>query len=249
MSDASGTGLPGSIEAAWGLRPAPTKGPRRGLSLDRIVAAAVAVAAADGLGAVSMSRVAAELGTSAMTLYRYLASKDELLALMADAAIGPPPPLPADARGWRAGMAHWARAMLARYRDNPWVVRIPIGGPPTTPNNVAWMEQALTCLDGTGLHPAEKMSVLLLVSGYVRNDATLGADLYAAFEAAATDPDAVMLDYGRTLRKLLDADRFPALTKVLDAGVFDQADHPDTEFNFGLERVLDGIDALVRSRA
>ncbi len=143
---------------------------------------------------------------------------------------------------------HWAESLVAVYRKYPWVVRIPIGGPPITPNHVAWMERAITSMDGTGLEAGEKMSVLLLISGYVRNDAVLSADLFAAFNAAATTPDSVMLDYGRALRKVVDPDRFPGVMSVVEAGTFDQADHPDTEFEFGLERILDGIESLVRSR-
>src|SRR5215469_11704523 len=83
--------LPAGLEAAWGLRGRPHKGPRPGLSLERIVAAAVRVADAEGLAAVSMSRVAAELGAAPMSLYRYVAAKGELLTLMVDAAYGPAP--------------------------------------------------------------------------------------------------------------------------------------------------------------
>ena len=61
MEQDDGTGLPASIEAAWGLRQRPTKGPKRGLSLERIVEAAMKIAASDGLAAVSMGRVAADL--------------------------------------------------------------------------------------------------------------------------------------------------------------------------------------------
>src|SRR5215468_2656297 len=87
--------LPASVAAAWGVRDRPHKGPKPGLSLERIVAAAVQVADAEGLAAVSMSRVAAELGTAPMSLYRYVTAKDELLALMLDAAYGPAPTGPA----------------------------------------------------------------------------------------------------------------------------------------------------------
>src|SRR5262249_13348359 len=92
--------LPASVAAAWGIRDRPHKGPKPGLSLERIVAAAVQVADAEGLAAVSMSRVAAELGTAPMSLYRYVAAKDELLALMFDAAYGPSPTGPGDDAGW-----------------------------------------------------------------------------------------------------------------------------------------------------
>ena len=79
MEDQGATGLPASIEAAWGVRTRPSKGPRPALSLERIVAAAVRVAAGDGLQAVSMGRVASDLGVSTMSLYRYVGAKDELL--------------------------------------------------------------------------------------------------------------------------------------------------------------------------
>ena len=93
------SGLPASIEAAWGLRERPARGPKPGLSLERIVAAAVELAAAEGLAAVSMSRVARALGSSPMSLYRYVTAKDELLALMVDAALADTPAPPASGGG------------------------------------------------------------------------------------------------------------------------------------------------------
>src|ERR1700754_2811680 len=89
-----GQGLSPGIAAAWGVKAAATKGPKPGLGLARIVATALRIADAEGLDAVSMNRVAKELGTGAMSLYRYVESKQELLALMIDAAIGEVPPTP-----------------------------------------------------------------------------------------------------------------------------------------------------------
>src|SRR3979490_2569423 len=80
--------LPASIEAAWGLRDRTHKGPKPGLSLGRIVEAGVKVAESEGLAAVSMSRIAAQLGSAPMSLYRYVSAKDELLALMVDSVYG-----------------------------------------------------------------------------------------------------------------------------------------------------------------
>jgi AcrR family transcriptional regulator len=240
--------LPASIEAAWGGREAPRRGPRPSLALDRIVDAAIAVAVAEGLGAVSMSRVARELGASTMALYRYVAAKDELLALMVDAALGPPPAATDPDEGWRAGLSRWAWGLHDAYRRHTWVLRIPITAPPPTPNQVAWLEDGLRSLGATGLAPHERPSVVLLLSGYVRNEATLAADLAEGFMAAAPSPDEAMSSYSRTLMRLTDPERFPALRAVLEAGVFDHADDPDDEFRFGLERILDGVDVLVRAR-
>jgi AcrR family transcriptional regulator len=249
MSERTSTGLPASIEAAWGVRERPPKGPRPALSLERIVEAAARVAAADGLAAVAMSRVAAELGVSTMSLYRYVASKDELLALMADLPYEAPPAPRGPEEGWRESLARWASTERATLRRNPWVLRIPISGPPVTPNAIAWLERGLDCLRDTGLREDEKLSVILLVTGYVRSQATLEAEIAAAQAAGATAPDPEMLpSYGRLLARLTDPERFPALHKVIAAGVFDEQDDGDYDFTFGLERVLDGIERLTETR-
>jgi AcrR family transcriptional regulator len=236
--------IPPSLAAAWGRRERPSRGPRPGLSLARIVEAGVQVASTEGLPAVSMARVARELGTSTMSLYRYVAAKDELLMLMVDAAIGPPPAADPD-DGWRAGLSRWAWAYHERLREHPWGLRVPITGPPATPNQVAWMEHALWPMRDTGLSEDEKASVLLLLSGYVRNEATLTAELMSAGFIS----DESMMGYSRLLATLTDSDRFPAIQRLLEAGVFDRADPPEKEFSFGLERILDGLEAhIARSR-
>jgi len=239
--------LPAAVAAAWGVRAHPGKGPKPGLSLQRIVAAAVKIASRDGLDAVSMSRVAAELGASTMSLYRYVNAKDELVKLMIDMAWGPPPE-GAPGEGWRAGLSRWAWGMRAALRRHPWSARVPISGLPVMPNEVAWFEQALADLDDSGLAEAEKASVIMLISGYVRTLATLEADLEAAVRASGMAPDEWMAAYPRMLAGLADPARYPALAKFIAAGVFDRADEPDDEFIFGLERILDGIEVLVSSR-
>jgi AcrR family transcriptional regulator len=252
-----GTTLPGSVAAAWGVRERPHKGPKPGLSLGRIVEAAVRVADTEGLDAVSMGRVATELGTAPMSLYRHVSAKEELLTLMVDAAWGPAPdrpvpdgpapdgPVPGE--GWRAGLARWAWALRVGARRHPWVVRIPLNGLPIMPNEVAWFENALACLAGTGLSEARKASVIMLLAGYVRNMATTEADIGAAIRASGLDPDQWMASYPRMLAELADPLRFPALTRFIAAGVFEVADDPDDEFIFGLDRILDGVAVLIEA--
>ncbi|HET6860836.1 MAG TPA: TetR/AcrR family transcriptional regulator [Streptomyces sp.] len=249
MADDGGTGLPASIEVAWGLRERPGKGPRPGLSLDAIVGAAVRIAAAEGLAAVSMGRVAKELGASTMSLYRYVAAKDELHTLMVEAALGGPPAPPAPDAGWREALAHWAWAQREVFHRNLWALRIPTSGPPITPNTVAWMDRGLAALAGTALTEGDKISVIMLVGGFVRSEATLMADIGEAIARTGSTPDEVVSRYGRTLARLADPERYPAVARALDSGVMDEADDPDFEFTFGLERLLDGLDALVRRRA
>lgn len=241
MDGQEDTPLPPSIAAAWGLRGRSGRGPKPGMTLERIVEAGVRVARAEGLAAVSMARVASELGASTMSLYRYVAAKEELLALMADAALGPPHPPEEAGESWRDGLKRWAWGCHERYREHPWVLQIPISGPPMTPNQVAWLDDGLRSLRDTGLAEHEKASVVLLLSGYVRNEAVLNADITAAHPPS----EDLMAGYPQLLRAVTDPRDYPALHAVLDAGVFDVADDPDVEFVFGLERLLDGVEVLV----
>jgi AcrR family transcriptional regulator len=238
------------IAAAWGVRAPAAKGPKPGMTLERIVAAAVAVADAEGLAAVSMNRVAKELRTGAMSLYRYVESKDELLALMVDAALGAVPATAKEGH-WRERLEGWARATMEALWRHPWAVNAPIAGPPLAPHAVAWFEDALSALEGTGLTEQEKPSVVLMLSGYVTNHVTVMSQVAQGFMAGDGDGDGdeAMRSYSDTLRRVADPGRFPALHRVLEAGVFDRADPPDQEFTFGLERILDGIEALISSRS
>ncbi|MHA6760964.1 TetR/AcrR family transcriptional regulator [Streptacidiphilus sp. PAMC 29251] len=247
-SSTPGPGIPASLAAAWGLREQPTKGPRRGLSLERIVQAAVDVAAREGLPAVSMGRVAKEIGSSPMSLYRYVATKDELYPLMVDVAYGRPEPLPADAAGWREALTHWARGQHDALYANLWVLYIPLAGPPLTPGQLAWMEAGLAALHGTGFSEQEKLSTMLLVSGFVRNEARQIADLTTGAAAAGLSPEQAMRNYGVLLARLIDPERFPFVHTAINSGSLEDEDGMDGEFRFGLERILDGVDALVRAR-
>jgi len=238
--------VPDAVAAAWGVRDRTRrKGPKSALTLSRIVRSAIRLADAEGLEAISMARVAAEAGTAPMSLYRHVSGKEQLLELMGDAAWGAPPSPPAPGGSWREGLSRWAWAMRRAATRHPWAARLPITSLPVLPNQVAWFENALTCMRDTGLSEARKASVILLLSGYVRNVATTEMDVAAAIRDSGLAPDAWMARYGTMLRELTDAGRFPALTAFLDAGVFDVADGPDDEFVFGLERILDGVAALV----
>ena len=239
--------IPPSIALAWGLRDRGARGPKPGLTLERIAQTGIELADREGIDAVSMARLAAELGAGTMSLYRYVASKDELLTLMVDTGLGQarvPPEI--RAAGWRAGLEWWVRSVHTAYRRHPWSLKVPITAPPLGPNNVSWMEAALEALTETPLSEPEKLWTLLLVSGFVRNAATLTADVAAAQQAGAQLPS-----YGSILSQLTDPEQFPAVHRVIASGTFDDDEGPDLDpdFDYGLERILDGVDALIRSRA
>jgi AcrR family transcriptional regulator len=253
MKDDNGSGLPVGVAAAWGLRERPSKGPRPGLSLDRIVAAGVAIAQAEGLSSVSMSKVAAEVGVTAMALYRYVGNKEELLTLMVDSALGPPPEVPRPGQGWRAGLTEWARAENEAYRRHPWALRVPIRGLPALPNQFAWMDRGLRCLRaedvapaaGGGLDADTQLSTILLISNVVRSYSLIDNDITEAIQTSGQTPEKVMADLDATFTRLVDPERFPALSAVLATGALSKADPMDKELSFALGRVLDGIALLL----
>ncbi len=196
-----------------------------------------------------MARVASELGVGTMSLYRYVAAKDELLTLMVDAALAAPPLAEHPDEDWRAGLTRWAVGVRDAYRRHPWSLRVPISAPPLGPNNVAWLDAALRALASTPLSEQQKLSCILLVSGFVRNDATLTADFAAGAASGAAGGTSgggeVMPGYGAVLSRLIDAASFPALARAISSGALDDEDNIDAEFNFGLARILDGIETLI----
>ncbi|MGC5347008.1 TetR/AcrR family transcriptional regulator [Streptomyces sp. DT24] len=236
-----GAGLPNSIGVLWELRNREQRTARTGLSVERIVTAAIESADADGLGALSMSRVAKSLDFGTMSLYRHVSSKDELQQLMLDMAYGTPPPIDAGPDDWRAGLEQWARAFQEVFRRHPWMLQISVSGPPLEPGQLSWLECGLRTLGGTALRPDEKLSVMMLMIGYVRNYVQLSLGVVTQDISEAD----LMANYGRALAKYTDAASFPALAELLEAGAFEA---PEDDFTFGLQRVLDGTEVLVRIR-
>ncbi|WP_434442717.1 TetR/AcrR family transcriptional regulator [Lentzea sp. E54] len=214
-----------------------------------ITRAAIAVADAEGLAAVSMARVAQELGNATMALYRHVKSKDELLTLMADAAFDEPPPLP-DGE-WRDKLGVWAKELLKGVRRRPWFLQIPVSGPPTGPRSLAWFDSALGALEGTPLEAGEKVGVVMGLLTFVHGEAWLSVTLQQGFE---DDPAQFSRQYGQRLREIVDPRRMPALAKIVAAGVFDMDDLLDAEdvaaeFDFGLHLFLEGVAAHIGGRA
>jgi AcrR family transcriptional regulator len=232
------TELPAGLDRLWG--DAPAKPRRGGLNVDKVVTAAVELADAEGLAAVSMARVAQALGFTTMSLYRHVRSKDELLVLMLDRVLVMPPERPYD--GWREGLAGWAWDLLRMVRAHPWVNYVRIAPPPATPSSIALMERGLAPLSGTPLSEAEKAGLILMVNGFVFWQARLEAELAPGTGDPASDPLAAYL----TVMHTLVDDRWPAVKRVVDAGVFDDAeDTRDADFAFGLARILDGVETMM----
>lgn len=239
--------LPRGVALAWGVAAHPQRGPKRELSIERIVDAAIEIADAEGIGAVSMSRVAASLGFTTMSLYRYVTSKDDLILLMQEGAVEPPVPDEHVERAWRDGVTAWVLAMRAAYREHPWLVDIPISGAPITPNSLLIVDWFLREVRDLPLSDGEKMSALLLLTSYARATSAQDRDLRAAAEAAADPREVTGESAFAALSELVTPERFPYLSPLLAAGgyVAEPGTHPgetDEDFSFGLLRILDGIE-------
>lgn len=240
--------LPRAVALAWGVAASPQRGPKRELSIERIVDAAIEIADAEGLGAVSMSRVAASLGFTTMSLYRYVTSKDDLILLMQEAATEVPMPAETVQRGWREGVTAWVLALRAAYREHPWLVDIPISGAPITPNSLGLVDWLLRELRPLPLSDGEKMSTLLLLTSYARATGAQERDLSVAAAAMAGADGATMERTFAALMELVTPERFPDLSPLFAAGgyladISDPADEED--FAFGLQRILDGVESHV----
>ncbi len=247
----TGTGDPARSMALLWRTPAdaaPRPGPRAGLDVDRIVSAAVALADTEGLAAVSMRRVASDLGVAAMTLYSHVPGKGELVDLMLDTVLGE---LYDDEQvvttgAWRARLRTVAQANWDFFLRHPWALHLATGRPPLGPHLMRKYELELRAVDGLGLSEVQMDLLVTLINGFVRGtvggvqekvDAERVTGISENQWWAATEP---------FVAQVFDPERYPTAARVgpvagEEVGAYD----PDRSFEFGLERLLDGIGVLI----
>jgi AcrR family transcriptional regulator len=154
----------------WGIGKKPTRGPKPGLSVGRIVNAAIEVADAEGLAALSMRHVADRLGISTMSLYTYVPGKAELIDVMLDAVLGEVAQSGDVDLGWRAGLERIARENWALYHRHPWMLQVAATSrPPLGPNVIAKYDRELRAVDGIGLTEFGLQRILDGVEALVRS--------------------------------------------------------------------------------
>jgi AcrR family transcriptional regulator len=222
---------------------------RAGLTVDRIVAAAISLTDAEGLAALSMRKVAERLGVGAMSLYTYVPGKAELLDLMLDVVYGELSRTPVDG-GWRARLEHVARENLGLARRHPWILQVATTRPGLGPNLLAKYDYELGALDGIGLRDVEIDTLLSAVLAYVHGAARAVVDAEQATDRTGQTDEQWWEAKAPLLEKVFDADRFPLAARVgAAAGEAYGAGDPAASFDFGLQRLLDGIDVLVAARA
>ena len=243
--------VPAELVRLWRLPSESRLGRRAELDVDQVVQTAVDLADRDGVGGVTLAKVADALGVTKMALYRHVGSKDELFELMTDLAVGPAPQVSADAEQWRAGLRRWALAHRQTYLDHPWLVDLPISRPPRGPHVIDWMDALLRVLRETGLDWSTKSTVLNLVSGFVRQASAQARQLARGRSHTGLDQSQIEAHHGRTLAKLVEPERFPDAAQLFTSPLFEpeQAPQPpaddssdrDDDFASSLELILDGI--------
>jgi AcrR family transcriptional regulator len=242
-------GDPGrSIALLWGVTESGRRGPKPRHSVEDVVRAAISLADAEGLEALSMRRVAETLQLSPMSLYTYVPSKAELTDLMLDRVAGEV--VAPDGGDWRSQLTALCRQRWALAQRHPWIIRVGTHRPPLGPNVLANVESTLQAIDGLALSHEEMDQVTTLVGDYVR-----GA-VRAALDAREIERETGMTDEQwwamntPLLEGLIDPARYPATVKIGEAYKSGAMPPPDRmrTFEFGLQRVLDGIETFIAAR-
>jgi AcrR family transcriptional regulator len=249
-ADPTGHELPGlstSEPVSASARPASpaviNRAREQSLSQERVVRAAVGIADAEGLGALSMRRVAAELGTATMSLYRHVRNKDELLMLMVD-EVFVEYPVPSTGMGWRAGLEALCRLQWRGYSEHAWLAQyMSMTRPQLVPRAMAHTEWALAQLSHLGLDPGTRLHVAVTLANYVRGTAVnLEPEAIAEQDTGITS-DEWMQTQSPAMAAILQSGNFPMFDEVFRDKALEL--NLDTLFDFGLQRLLDGIAVLV----
>lgn len=259
--------LPVVVQRLWGDAAPRRRGPKPALSAAQIVRAAMDLADAEGLAAVSMSRVAEAVGYTSMALYRHVSGKDELLVLMSDAVAADLPDIPADG-GWRAGLEAWTRAQIELALTRRWMLELPLSAVPPGPNRLRWMDQAFGVLRDLDLPADEKLTIIGLLAQHVLGEARVHVETRrAAVDKARRDaglPDGTpeseldpaaieaadpYTDFETVLMRYAGPQAYPNLFASFAAWAGEPIESPvEDDIAFGITVVLDGIEAHLRRR-
>ncbi|MFJ2744210.1 TetR/AcrR family transcriptional regulator [Streptomyces sp. NPDC087440] len=237
-----------SLELLWGTGERPARGPKRGLSLAAVVEAGVRIADAEGIDALSMRRLANELGTGTMSLYRYVPGKTELLDLMLDTVQGEQVAMhdPTRAEDWRGAVTAIAYGTLELHRRHPWLLKVNESRTLLGPGSLRGLEVSLTGLRGlTGFSDPELISVLMAVQSFATGTARRETETTEAAEETGLSYESFWEGQRPYLERAMTSGDYPVMAALSEDAFTPSFDH----FAFGLERLLDGFAVLVAERA
>ena len=210
-----------------------------------MVQAAIEIADAEGLSAVTMQAVSARLGYTTMAIYRYFPSKDALCDAIVDVGMGLPPGPGRNKRSWRAQVSNWAHAKREMLCARPWLAELPFVAAPHGPNWLAWLEALAEPFATLALSPADVGQMVSVVDGYTRGASDTSVSLARARARGVSEQEwaaAVGADLGRAMND----PRFPQFAAILSAPSDGNPRSLRETFDFGLQRVLDGIELYVQ---
>ncbi|MEV6968024.1 TetR/AcrR family transcriptional regulator [Hamadaea sp. NPDC051192] len=235
-------GSSGAHELIWMRPERAAKGPAPSKSRQEIAAAAVALADAEGLEAVSMRKVATVLGVGTASLYGYVDSKDEMYDLMVDwveGEDGPPPPLSGDWRSDLSGLSHRIRGSILRH---PWMISVAAGRPNFGPNSLAWHEYGLGAMDGLGLTIDDMLVASEILQSFVRGLTTRELAEQQALRRVSLDADQWARVLGPYMDLVEEGGKYPRFIRVVrDAHVPRATDRQELIFTTGLNYILDSL--------
>jgi AcrR family transcriptional regulator len=215
------------------------------LSRERVVRAGIRIADTEGLGALAMRRVAAELDTATMSLYRYVRSKDDLLTTMVATVFDRfPPPDIAAGTGWRERLDALCRLQWAAYQQHPWLAQyVSMTRPQLVPSAMSHTEWAMAALQTARLDPGTRLHIAVMLANFVRGNAVnLEPEAQAEQDSGVTS-DEWMAAQSVQMEQIISTGAFPMFAEM--AGVRDLEFGLDSLFEFGLLRLLDGIEVFL----
>lgn len=231
----------------WMRPERPARGPKPVYSRAQITEAAVRIADAEGLEAATMRRIAAEIGAGAMSLYRYVPSRDDLIVLMADRLMGEIDVEGLPSGDWRADLTRYADGLRSIGLRHPWITTVPRSLPSYGPNQLLLIERVMGVLDAH-VSIDENLCLMAILNGYI--EAAVRDEVSLAEEVRRSGLSELQLmerSYPR-VEQLLKSGRYPIFSKIAM-----EARQPhmsrDDQFRYGLERVLDCIAAAVPATA
>ncbi|MEO3793401.1 TetR/AcrR family transcriptional regulator [Nonomuraea sp. B10E15] len=222
-------------------------GRRPGYSREQITQTAVRLADAEGMEAATMRRIAQELGTGAMSLYRYLPRRDDLFDLMIDMAMSEVELSDGPSGDWRSDLTLLARQIRATSLRHPWLVGLLTSRPTLGPNLLRVHEYALGAFDGFGLDIDDITGYVGMLDDYVHSATRRELGWLEEARRTGLDPERWKQDYmGPYVRQIVESGTFPLFNRsVLDSRTAHLA--PVERFRHGLDRILDAIAALITS--
>ncbi|QSQ17140.1 TetR/AcrR family transcriptional regulator [Myxococcus landrumensis] len=249
----SGAGDPArTLELLWrkDMPSAGQRGPKPTLNVDAIIASAVELADGEGLEALTMRKLAERLSVGPMTLYTYVPGKAELVDLMLDQLYADMPRRAPEEAGWRARLEAVAHDNRALYERHAWMCDVATSRPPLGPGLMAKYEYELGALEGLGLDEVEMDAALTFVLGFVESSARSTSRARSASAETVQTEEAWWKAHEPLLARVMDPARYPLASRVGSAAgaAHGAAYSPEHAFGFGLQRVLDGLGALILSR-